>query len=211
MCCLQPRLAILALLRCVERDFACHFGIKCSSFCRVNTGTSQRSACGSLGFMEYASVMLGNILLERTLATRGQSSRVGKDSKQETSNKIRGNDYQFMSYCNYVSVTWLYRTSLTNSVQRCCVQHIWFHGYWMFFDVMNHNGPIIGTNLCRRTGLLVLLATARGGAWTVEQPSGSLLEFYPAWRDVMNNVFRIGGPYAVLTLQLLITVWDENT
>lgn len=62
----QPRLAILALLRCIEQDFACHFGIKCSSFSKVNIGTSQRSACDAIGFTGYASVINGNILLERT-------------------------------------------------------------------------------------------------------------------------------------------------
>ena len=62
----QPRLAILALLRCVAHDFACHFGIKCSSFSKVNVGTSRRSACDSIGCCDYQSVRAGNILLERT-------------------------------------------------------------------------------------------------------------------------------------------------
>lgn len=51
-----------------------------------------------------------------------------------------------------------------------------------------------------RTCLLVLLVTALGGVWTLEQPSGSLLEFYPAWREVMCNIFRCGGEYAAMYL-----------
>lgn len=62
----QPRLAVLGLLRCVAHDFACHFGIKCSSFSKMNVGTSRRSACDALGYLEYMSVQLGNILCERT-------------------------------------------------------------------------------------------------------------------------------------------------
>lgn len=58
------------------------------------------------------------------------------------------------------------------------------------------------TPACRRTSLLVLLACALGGAFTLEQPSGSLLEFYPAWREVMMNICRVGGNYAVLGLNL---------
>ena len=49
----------------------------------------------------------------------------------------------------------------------------------------------------RRMCALVLLTTCLGGAWTVEQPGGSLMEFFPTWRFVMQNLFRIGGPDAV--------------
>ena len=65
----HPRLAVLALLQCIEGDFSCHFGIKCSSFCKMNVGTSCRSACSSIGHLAYASVQLGNVLLERTETT----------------------------------------------------------------------------------------------------------------------------------------------
>lgn len=43
----------------------CHFGIKCSSFSHMNTGTSQRSACSSTGFDGYESVRQANCLAER--------------------------------------------------------------------------------------------------------------------------------------------------
>ena len=70
---------------------------------------------------------------------------------------------------------------------------LWENSLW--------NGPVIQPHLSypiaiARTGLLVLLATALGGVWTLEQPEGSLLKFYPSWREVMNNVFRCGGEYA---------------
>ena len=63
----KPRLAVMAVLRGIPDDFACHFGIKCSSFCKMNIGTSKRSACDSIGCLKYASVQLGNLLLERTV------------------------------------------------------------------------------------------------------------------------------------------------
>ena len=60
---------------------------------------------------------------------------------------------------------------------------------------------------------LVLLATALGGTWTIEQPLGSVLEFYPAFRKMMNNIFKCGGIQAVPPLQKynllgLGFVWD---
>ena len=63
--CPHPRLAILCLLRAKLRDFAAHFGMKCSSFCSMNRGTSKRTACSSTGFTEYVSVRVSNMLGER--------------------------------------------------------------------------------------------------------------------------------------------------
>ena len=47
--------------------FMAWFAIKCSSFVAVNAGTSARSACAAVGFLEHASVRLANCLLERTI------------------------------------------------------------------------------------------------------------------------------------------------
>ena len=52
----------------------------------------------------------------------------------------------------------------------------------------------------------MLLATALGAAWTLEQPDGSVLEFYPAWRTVMQSIFAIAGPRAV-SVQHLARAW----
>ena len=52
------------------------------------------------------------------------------------------------------------------------------------------------TLLCR-TCALVLLCTALGGAWSLEQPSGSLLEYFPTWTYVVRKIFDNGGPEAV--------------
>lgn len=61
----RPRLAILCLLGAVRGNFACHFGVKCSSFSKMNTGTSMRSPCASIGYFFYRSVHVGNQLVER--------------------------------------------------------------------------------------------------------------------------------------------------
>ena len=55
----------------------------------------------------------------------------------------------------------------------------------------------VNSLLLGRSCLLVALATCLGGVWTLEQPSGSLLEYYPAWRYVVANIFRCGGPTSV--------------
>lgn len=61
----DPRLAIITMLRGLPDSFGCHFGLKCSSFCKMNIGTSCRSACTPIGFEDYLSVKIGNMLLER--------------------------------------------------------------------------------------------------------------------------------------------------
>lgn len=35
------------------------------------------------------------------------------------------------------------------------------------------------------------------GAWTVEQPLGSVLEYYNTFRRIVKCIFHVGGPYAV--------------
>lgn len=47
-----------------------------------------------------------------------------------------------------------------------------------------------------RTCALILLTTALGGCWTVEQPLGSVLEFYPSFRKMMMSIFNCGGIHA---------------
>ena len=61
-----PRLAIIFLLNCQQDKFAAWYAIKCSSFTSINRGTSQRSACSSLGDSSKPSVRSSNLLLERT-------------------------------------------------------------------------------------------------------------------------------------------------
>lgn len=48
-----------------------------------------------------------------------------------------------------------------------------------------------------RTCLLILLCTALQGAWTLEQPDGSVLEFLPAFRTMLQSIFACGGVHAV--------------
>ena len=67
---LKLRLAIITLMKCYMDEFACHYGIKCSSFCKVNVGTSMRAACASLGHILYESVHTSNKLLERKLLSK---------------------------------------------------------------------------------------------------------------------------------------------
>ena len=60
------RLACLCLLRAKPADFIALYAIKCSSFSKMNRGTSRRTECASLGFGDYPSVAEANQLLERT-------------------------------------------------------------------------------------------------------------------------------------------------
>ena len=59
------RLACYFLLKGKPNNFFVVYGLKCSSFSKMNKGTSKRTECASLGFTDYPSVRLGNQLLER--------------------------------------------------------------------------------------------------------------------------------------------------
>ena len=152
------RLSILALLRARVGNFCAHFAIKCSSFCQINVGTSKRSACNSLGFAFYPSVLSSNKLLERT-------GHVG--------------------YTVVFSICFLY----------LCYHHFSVFPSFLFPHIL------VRTSDCdARTVCLILLTTALGGVWTLEQPNGSLLEYYPVFRMMMRSIYECGGPNAVPNL-----------
>ena len=143
------------MLKGVMDSFAAHFGIKCSSFCKVNVGTSMRSACTALGFWDYLSVASSNKLLER---------------KQ-----------------------------LVTHVKNCYVFH-YFRCPVGSLTFGHASGGCVKLLCCCRTCTLIFLCTALGGLWSLEQPGGSLLEFYPTWRFVLHSISKIGGPYSVISL-----------
>ena len=53
---------------------------------------------------------------------------------------------------------------------------------------------------CRRTCTLIFLCCSLGGVWSLEQPSGSLLEFYPTWRFTLNAICKCLGHHSVRVL-----------
>lgn len=68
------------------------------------------------------------------------------------------------------------------------------------FWILYSNWIIKSSTIPARTCTLILLCAALGGAWTLEQPSGSLLEFYPTWRFILGAICKSGGPFAAMTL-----------
>ena len=62
---IELSLAILYILKLKPYDAMAHFGMCCNSFSSVNRGTSRRFACAATGFLEFASVQVANLLLER--------------------------------------------------------------------------------------------------------------------------------------------------
>ena len=158
---LQLRLSILYILRGVEGNFGAHFGLKCSSLCKMNIGTSFRSACTSIGYEGYKSVCQANMLLERT---------------QLRLSKI--NIYVCIIYYR-IRIVWpiVIDSGLSKVITNKCFQ----------------SSPA-------RTCLMALLCTCQGGVWSLEQPSGSLAEYYPAFRVMLEAMFRCGGDYAVRIL-----------
>lgn len=74
-CLPHPRFAIMCILRGDPSGFLTHFGLKCSSWCSVNVGTSGRSACCSVGNVEYPSVLYANKMASRYLGWKNLTFR----------------------------------------------------------------------------------------------------------------------------------------
>ena len=63
-CLLRTALAVMLRGNHLEGWLA-HFGLKCSSWTAVNSGTSSRSACSAIGNTDYKSVRDANSLGSR--------------------------------------------------------------------------------------------------------------------------------------------------
>ena len=61
----QLSLAIVMVLKGKTNNFASWLGLKCSSFCSMNCGTSGRAASSSTGYDHRKTVLEGNCMLER--------------------------------------------------------------------------------------------------------------------------------------------------
>ena len=62
----NPRLAIAGVMSATENRFVVWIGLLCSSFTRINMGTSKRSYLVPLGDTHKKSVMDSNCLAART-------------------------------------------------------------------------------------------------------------------------------------------------
>lgn len=78
----------------------------------------------------------------------------------------------------------------------CCVRYCFLYANGSFSSIRTTS------DACLRTCTLLLLTMALGGFWSLEQPSGSLLEFYPTWRFILQSAVNCGGPFAVLSLTM---------
>lgn len=214
---LHLRLCILMMLRGVRNAFGAHFGIKCSSFCRVNVGTSMRSACTALGFSNYESVRLSNKLLERTFAYLGRDrifiyKYIIKNMLCSTITmwyllyKHRRIECSFYDPCIYVCrqdvMTFL--VSFILAPQYVIYIYLAVYAiYIMNISVHQHIMQLCKCAQClscRRTCTLIFLCCSLGGVWSLEQPSGSLLEFYPTWRFTLNAICKCLGHHSVRVL-----------
>ena len=77
--------------------------------------------------------------------------------------------------------------------------HICFVFIWSLNLCCNDDkGPSIDHGSAYiRSCILILLATALGGIWSLEQPGGAITEYYPAFRLTLQHIFECGGPTAV--------------
>ncbi|CAK8991219.1 unnamed protein product [Durusdinium trenchii] len=59
--------ALACLFKCRPDRFMAMFALKCASWTAINSGTSNRAPCASIGFDEYPNVLEANALCERTI------------------------------------------------------------------------------------------------------------------------------------------------
>ena len=99
-------------------------------------------------------------------------------------------------YDMYMHLVNIYNVLFENNILSNC--HVSFVGILGPFptSIQVTNGPV-NRGAMRRTVLMISLITCLGGLWTVEQPGGSILEFYPSWREIMQRIFASGGPSSV--------------
>ena len=116
---------MVVMLKCKLNAFACHFGIKCSSFCKVNIGTSMRSACASLGFTTYNSVSISNKLLERNQGYLLNMLLMNLDRCQEKTILFKEVRY----HINHYELTTL-MTSTGNPLCQDMLPGLAMHGAW---------------------------------------------------------------------------------
>ena len=69
-----------------------------------------------------------------------------------------------------------------------------------FFDMPSHNRFRI---LKFRTVFLLLLTTALGGCWALEQPNGSCLQYFPPFRDLMAMMYNANKQLSAVTPQVV--------
>ena len=170
----QLSLAIYSILCGAPTDFLAWFGIKCSSFCKMNIGTSMRSPFASIGCYDHPSVKMANAMLERTLP---KYTKIYTNMKVDETMGIVHN-FQLIGYICFGSLFFVWLILGSTSLPS---EPLW----------------TAQTRCPSRTVLLILLVTILGETWALEQPSGSLLEFYPAFRHMLATIFSWGGDYAV--------------
>ncbi|CAE7194767.1 unnamed protein product [Symbiodinium sp. CCMP2456] len=61
----------------------------------------------------------------------------------------------------------------------------------------SHPSVRSANKMCARVCLLILLVVALGATYTLEQPAGSLLEYFPLFRHVLQRVQQWGGDISV--------------
>ena len=180
------RLAIHSLLHSTE-EFLATFALKCSSWCSVNRGTSFRSPCTSLGFEEYSSVSCANQMASRFL----------------------GN----MWVCVFFSLVHSHGTIVIIPYQHTMAMAIYNGLKWSCFHAWmesSYTQPTYERGIlfwCHkpwipRVCLLLMLVTALGGCWVVEQPDLSVLEFFPPFQSLCSALFEANGGSAATHFQI---------
>ena len=143
--------------------------IKCSSFCKMNVGTSRRIPCASIGYLPYPSVREANKLLERTAPYYVEKSSLAKY-------------VVYMLIKEVLPQTTLQPKPSTKPYMPSLKE--------------------LPCELLRppRTVLLCWLTTSLQGCFVLEQPSGSMLEFHPTFREMLLTHYLALGFHCVQPL-----------
>ena len=133
----------------------------------MNVGTSRRTPCASLGYLQYPSVKDANKLLERTAP-------------------------QYVEKLSLVCTIYVYNMLPKSPPTKA-------NNKALYIRSLQKNR---WHKLLRppRSVLLCWLTTALGGCFLLEQPSGSMLQFYPTFREMLLTHYLAMGFQCVQTL-----------
>lgn len=224
-----PRLCVHALL-CTSSQFLAAFALKCASWSAINQGTSRRAACASLGLQGIPSVDSSNTMASRTLAFELIHS-LGGPKIQSTVRAVLTHSFpervnMVFGIPKFGAKSWDPKNAPLKSSLGFLMS--WFVNQkalgisgvidrkfaflilmiWILKFIWAHCNPyafMTGlTPWCRgvRTCLLLLLVTALGGAWLLEQPENSVLEFFPPFQTLLQMMFDACNASAVTSLLL---------
>ena len=150
--------------------------LKCSSWTSINQGTSGRAFCGSIGADWFKSVLEANCLIERRPCS--------------TCLDFFGYRMKYLLYSEKFPILHGFPPFLVvcqfypHSLGDASGNYIYIGPFACTYIPLGLGTP------SSRTICLIIVITALGGSWVLEQPGLSAAEYYPWFRDILTALYE---------------------